>query len=52
MNEFKIYGREIVITEDMEKILIVFKKWGIDRSFCDSDIFEITEEILMGLKQE
>jgi len=48
--EIKVYGKEITITEDMDKILKIFHKWGIDYAFSDSDNIDIVLEILEAIK--
>lgn len=50
MREFKVYGREVVITEEMDKILKIFHKWGIDYAFSDSDNIDIVLEILDAIR--
>jgi hypothetical protein len=52
MIEIPIYGREVIITEDMEKILKIFDNWGITPAFCDSDLIDISLEILKCLKRD
>lgn len=38
--------KEIIITEEMDKIEKIFIEWGIDRDFCDADKWEIIQQIV------
>ena len=54
MNEYEIKIRQrcFTVTEEMDKVLKILDTWGLTFALCDSDLLQMTKEIVQSLKDE
>lgn len=51
-NEIFVRMKCYKLDKKSEDVLKILDKWGITSYFCDSDVYELVEEIVKSQKQE